>query len=224
MINCFIAAAYMTVCAVTALCIIYKKYLSIYSGRTGNPYKRKIIYFSGTLLLFVVYGIVVCIYINQRGDTAVPAVLKWITLLWGCYILSITDLKERRIPNRIIVGLLAIRFIFLLYELIKNYDFTWEIIYGTAMGAAVGFLVMMAGRMVSRKSVGMGDVKLFMIMGAYTGNNEIFIVMFYTFVLSAITGVILLAARKIHIKDSVPMAPFAFLGAGIEFMFLMAGG
>ncbi len=41
-------------------------------------------------------------------------------------------------------------------------------------------------------------------------------VFLYTFLLSAIIGMTLLALKKVKLKDTVPMAPFAFLGISIQ--------
>ena len=72
--------------------------------------------------------------------------------------------------------------------------------------------------------VGMGDLKMFFVVGAFVGSSKILMTMFYTFFASALIGVVFLAFKKAKLKDSLAMAPFAFVGILIEFILLMIGG
>ena len=88
----------------------------------------------------------------------------------------------------------------------------------------IGGVILAVAMLLSRKGVGMGDVKLFITIGAYVGSMEIIATLFYTFVVSAVVGIVLLLMKKVKLRDSVPMAPFAFAGVAIEYAFMLIGG
>ena len=72
--------------------------------------------------------------------------------------------------------------------------------------------------------MGIGDVKLFITIGAYVGSMEIIATLFYTFVVSAVVGIVLLLMKKVKLRDSVPHGALAFAGVAIEYAFMLMGG
>ena len=120
--------------------------------------------------------------------------------------------------------MLGLRVAFLIYEAIVNLDYLKMVLTPPILGALAGALVMAVAFLISRKGVGMGDVKLFIVIGFFVGSTSIISTMFYTFFASAIVGIILLLTKKAGLKDSVPMAPFAFVGVVVEYVIFTIGG
>jgi len=181
---------------------------------------------------YTAFSLVICILIFAGsvafsilfGVDKLELLLKWDTLLVGTFVVSITDWKEKKIPNLVIGTMLAVRLCFLIYEAVSNFDYIKQVLIYPLLGAAIGTVIMFVAMLISRKGVGMGDVKLFLTIGAYVGSSMIIPTLFYTFLISAIVGIFLLITRKAKLKDSIPMAPFAFAGVAIEFVLLMIGG
>ena len=132
--------------------------------------------------------------------------------------------RERLIPNFLICVLLIARVAFLGCNLISDPEYWRSILLYPLIGAGIGGVILAVAMLLSRKGVGMGDVKLFITIGAYVGSMEIIATLFYTFVVSAVVGIVLLLMKKVKLRDSVPMAPFAFAGVAIEYAFMLIGG
>jgi len=60
----------------------------------------------------------------------------------------------------------------------------------------------------------MGDIKLGFLLGALVGYPQAVFLIFTSFVLGSIVGIILMSTKKKGIKDSVPFAPF-LISAGL---------
>jgi len=66
----------------------------------------------------------------------------------------------------------------------------------------------------------MGDTKLIAVSGLYTGLTGIISVLFYSFILSGITGIVLLILKKANSKSRIPFIPFLTLGFLIYLLLL----
>lgn len=177
-----------------------------------------------TIFLLLCLDVIGIWFILQKDITYLPLLMRWSTLIWGCYLVAKIDYKERKIPNFLILVMLGIRCVFLIYEVCTNLEFMSNVLLIPLIGATIGGFVMIVALFLSRHGVGMGDVKLFIVIGAYVGSSKIFGTMFYTFLFSAVVGIILLATKKAKMKDSLPMAPFAFVGVVVEYILLLMGG
>jgi leader peptidase (prepilin peptidase) / N-methyltransferase len=133
------------------------------------------------------------------GDAAVAAFfcLALVTV-------SATDIEHRIIPNRIVLPAAAI-------VLAANTALHPSPVWAIAAVAAAGFLF--AAALAYPKGMGMGDVKLALLMGAALGKS-VSVAMMIGMVAALIPGIYLLArhgsaARKIRI----PFGPFLALGS-----------
>lgn len=66
--------------------------------------------------------------------------------------------------------------------------------------------------LISRGNVGMGDVKLLGVIGAYLGAALIWWDMVVCLFLCAFYSVVQLLRKKLKMKDSIPLAPFFTVG------------
>ncbi len=200
------------------------RYQSSKKKTLGSLLRKYWKYLALTVVLFAAAAAMEIPYALTRDIYVLPVLIKWSTLLWGTYLLAKVDYHEKKIPNEIIGAMLLLRLGVLGYEIISNLAYWQNVLMYPLLGAAIGGIIMAAAMLISRKGVGMGDVKMFLVIGAFVGSTEILTTMFYTFVFSAFGGIILLVTRKATLKDSVPMAPFAFAGVLLEYFLLMAGG
>ncbi len=117
---------------------------------------------------------------------------------------SATDIEHRIIPNRIVVPAAAI-------VLAANTALHPSPVWALAALGAAGFLF--AAALAYPKGMGMGDVKLALLMGAALGKS-VSVAMMIGMVAALVPGVYLLArhggaARKMRI----PFGPFLALGS-----------
>lgn len=224
MICTFIIISYILILYILSFLFLKKRYDPRKEKTFVSYLKSEFKFLVLSVVVLISVSVVVGLYTYDKDLDALSRVLKWVTLYMGLWLLSKTDFKEKKIPNMIILILFGIRVIFLIYEILSDMELSDTIILYPLIGGAVGAVIMIVAMIVSRKGVGMGDVKMFLIIGLYVGGTDIIPVMFYTFFISAIVGIILICTRKAKLKDSVPMAPFAFLGMATQFFMLMLGG
>lgn len=222
---CGIIITIYTLLLLVASLLYVKKHYSIEKGAlTRTAFKAYWVLLAITaavLLLFVTLSIQ---YSLRNELLKLPVLMRWTTLLWGLYLLAYIDYRERLIPNFLICVLLIARVAFLGCNLISDPEYWRSILLYPLIGAGIGGVILAVAMLLSRKGVGMGDVKLFITIGAYVGSMEIIATLFYTFVVSAVVGIVLLLMKKVKLRDSVPMAPFAFAGVAIEYAFMLIGG
>lgn len=156
--------------------------------------------YTGAAFLFTYYG-----YTLWKKE-------RYYILLCALPVLALTDRKERRIPNRFLI-ILGILRIFILAGEIAAYPLLWtDFIAHACVGAAGSFFLMMAAWFISRKKLGLGDVKLFTITGFYLGFSLNYIVLFISLVFAALWGAWNVLRKKMDLKDSVAFAPFITAG------------
>lgn len=187
-----------------------------------NTIKKQKKVFIVSLILFIIAALFMT-YIFRDSSLDKSLLYRWMILMYGIFLIALIDAKERLIPNEILLSLLVIRLGFMVYESIAgNAILRYELlspIIGMLIGGGIIFLAML----ISRKGIGMGDIKLFGLMGLYTGSQDIVTTMFCTFIFSAIAGVFLLITKRAKLKDTIPLAPFAAAGVWVNFFLVFAG-
>lgn len=170
-----------------------------------------------TALIFAAVTVAGCI-IFAYNEVAYWVMFRWLVLIYGTYILAYIDSKERLIPNKILLGLLIIRLAFLVYEIIISIDNIKLALVPFGLGALIMGGIIFVAMLISRNGVGMGDVKLFLVIGMFVGSTAALPTMFFTFFASAVVGIFMLSVKKAKLKDSMPMAPFALFGLTLNFI------
>ena len=74
------------------------------------------------------------------------------------------------------------------------------------------------GYLLSRGSMGAGDVKLSFVMGLYLTGEYVVGAVFYGCVAGAVFAVVQLLRRKLSRKDTIPFVPFLYLGLIIRYL------
>ena len=128
------------------------------------------------------------------------------------YAAMVFDIDKKRIPNALILTMIA-GWLLLIVPMIF-FDTESGIIqlkdslYGLLTGGGLFLLVYL----LSRKGLGGGDVKFMAAAGLYLGFAGTIPAILYGTVLAAIVGLILILLKKIDRKDTMPLAPFLFVG------------
>lgn len=145
------------------------------------------------------------------GQGATTLVLR-LVLLAVCYAASLLDLFEKRVPNRLVAGL-AGAWLLILAPLVL-YDPSSAIAIGLSglLGLVIGSAVLLVVYAVSRRGLGGGDVKLMSAAGLYLGYDGVLSALLYGSVLSAVTAIGLILAKRITARDAIPLVPFLYIG------------
>lgn len=141
--------------------------------------------------------------------------IKYCCLLWGLVPIAYRDWKTQIIPNRWLVYLIIIRSVLLIAECFIYPDAILDNIIFILIGTLISGAVMFMAYVISRHEIGMGDVKLFMVIGMYVGVSLNYMVLLASLILSAIYGGIKLIKKDLKSKDAIPFAPFVLLGAAL---------
>lgn len=224
MISAIVTILYSVALIVASFFYLKARYHLCENDSLRDVAKKNLKFLILTAVVFVVIIVIETMYALKHDIYSLPVLMKWSTLFWGVYLLAKVDYHEKKIPNKIVLALLILRVVFLVYEVWVNVDYWKTVLVYPFLGAAIGGVILAVAMLISRKGVGMGDVKMFIVIGAFVGSTEILATMFYTFLISAIGGICLLITKKASLKDSIPMAPFACAGVALEYLLLMIGG
>ena len=128
--------------------------------------------------------------------------------------LVVTDIKEHRLPNFLtLTGFLAGLGVSILLA-IKENSFS-PLIHSLSVALLAGFAFLLLN-LASRGGMGMGDVKLAVMLGALIapfGWQVLVMGFIVAFVLGAIIGLILLAGKRVSRKTLIPFGPYLLVGA-----------
>lgn len=123
-------------------------------------------------------------------------------------VISFIDIEFRIIPNVIVVPFTLIG---LAFSIFLNLPEWW-----TPLAFSAGaFLFMLIIHLIYPPGMGMGDVKLSLMIGAFLGRSVI-PALFLGFLAGAIYGILLIIIKKRKLKQAVPFGPFISIGSIIS--------
>lgn len=165
------------------------------------------------LVEFFTAGLFVFIFNLQFSVFNIPSLIYYWTISCFLIIIFVYDLKHYIIPDRVVYPAILISGLWYLASFIfsdspAGYG-TLNVVY-SALGAAGFFLAIV---LVSRgKWMGVGDIKLAILMGLFLGFPNILVALFLAFFLGAVVGIGLLAFKKKGLRSEVPFGPFLISG------------
>ena len=135
------------------------------------------------------------------------------------YAASVIDVKEKRIPNSLVLSILAGWVLTIVPQLFYDVEPTLALILDSLLGSAICGALLLLVYFVSRKGLGGGDVKFMAAAGLYLGFQGVLPAMLVGSILAGLTGGVLILFRKIGRKDSIPLAPFLYAGILVTIFF-----
>lgn len=126
--------------------------------------------------------------------------------------LSAIDIEQRILPNRIVLPVTGVVLV-LQIALFPDKTTEWVV---SCLGAGLFFLVAFLGK---RAALGMGDVKLALLLGAGLGKGVV-LGIFVGFFAAGIGGLLIIAREGLDArKKTIPLGPFLAFGAVISLFF-----
>ena len=150
--------------------------------------------------------------IIRAGNTEAFIMLRLLMIVVFGYIASVLDMKTKRIPNELVLAMFAAWVLAMTPKLFLDTGTAVTLFADSALGLALGGGMFLLVYLISRKGLGGGDVKFMAAAGLYLGFNGAIPAMLYGTILAALTGIILIATKKIGRKDMIPLAPFLYIG------------
>lgn len=164
------------------------------------------------LLSTLVNLIVVLFYSFLYVDNAVINNVTTFCVLSFLWPAAYFDYKFLKIPNEIIRYALVLRCIELLPQALIFKSKLFRLILDELLIVIIIFVLCIIGNLIIKNSIGMGDIKLLMVMGAFFGTSSFLSSIFFTLFVAFILAVILLLTGKKSKKDVLPFAPSILIG------------
>lgn len=128
------------------------------------------------------------------------------------YVAAVIDIKTRHIHNNLVLAMLVAWVLIMMPKLFLDIDTAVALLLDAVLGFVVGGGSFLLIYMISRKGLGGGDVKFIAAAGLYIGLSGVLSAILYGTMAAALTALILLLLKKIGRKDSIPLAPFLYIG------------
>lgn len=125
---------------------------------------------------------------------------------------AIIDVKEYRIPDKLVVAGAAVGLAFSLFDPPRGF-------LNSIIGGATAELVSLLIYYISKGGLGLGDVKLFGCVGIYLGIEGTVSAMLIAAVLSGLFSLVLICINRDNKKREIPFAPFILAGTLASIMF-----
>lgn len=179
------------------------------------PYSKKqmIIVFS----VFAVLSFAVAWFTGKNtiaAENAAKLIFGYIKIYWTYLIIAasaLIDFKKRIIPNKLVITGIALRAVLYIFEFVWCRDIFVDIAKSDLTGFLLGFGILFVASLISKGAVGLGDAKLFAVIGISASAIATFGTLLFSLVASSLCGIFLLI--KYHDrKKSFPFAPFILIG------------
>ncbi len=147
------------------------------------------------------------------ADGALPAYLVFFVALVA---VTVIDLEHYIVPNRIVVATLLVSVPLLVVAALVEGE--WSPLRTALLGSLAAGSALLVINLISPKGMGMGDVKLALVLGLFLGwigFGHVVLGIFLGFLLGALGGVALIALKVRKRSDHVPFAPFLAGGAAL---------
>ena len=145
-----------------------------------------------------------------RWSAVLPA---YVVLAAVSVVLVVVDVAHHRLPNRVLYPGAVASAVLLAVAAAVQHDW-WDVLRaGEAAGAV--YVVFFVLALISPRSLGMGDVRLAALLGAYLGFRSwplVYLGLLAGFVVAAVIAVVLLAARRATRTTALPFGPALILG------------
>jgi len=124
-------------------------------------------------------------------------------------IISFIDLKFKIIPNKIVLPFTLVGLSISTVIIVLENPARWWLPPVYSAGA---FIFMLIIHLIYPKGMGLGDVKLSLMLGAFLVKNVI-VGLFLGFLLGSISGLILIISKKMKLRQEIPFGPFISIGS-----------
>lgn len=174
-----------------------------------NPGRNRIIYLCVGALVNI--GLVI-LFNTLYVEISFLEQMK-ILILTGCiYPMAIIDYRVHKIPNQLLLIAFVIRIIIYVIEFIISKDDAIVTVKSDLAGAVIigGFFLIIL--LIFKNCIGMGDIKLFALMGLYQGLLGAFNSVFFSLIVSFFISLALLISKRKNRKDVIPFGPSIYAG------------
>lgn len=158
------------------------------------------------------------IFLYKQND--VMQTVKTLTLLAVLFPVAYFDYIFYKIPNKILKYAVIVRAAELIPEALIYRKEMAGVLIDMGITLAVLFLICMVCNLIIRGAMGMGDVKLLLVMGLYLGSAKFILAILVVLVLAFFAAIYFVASGKKTKKDIMPFAPYILAGTYLAVILL----
>jgi len=170
---------------------------------------------------------ILTVLIIDRGQTLgldFVEILMRIILTYALIVVSMIDIDFYIIPNEISYSGLVIGLIYSLFHpahlLQSNIGMSFlASIFGAVMGGGVLWLIGWLAKICMKKeAMGLGDVKLMAMVGAWLGWKAALVSILIASVLGSLVGIVFVVRKRLDLESKMPFGPFLSVAVFIYMM------
>lgn len=139
------------------------------------------------------------------------------TVLVVMTILCMTDYWETIVPNKILLALIVFGFLEIGFQGVRDMNTVVKMLPSMALGLLFCLISFGIVYLLSRGSLGSGDVKLSLLLGIFLTGEYVVGTVFYGCLISALYSIFQMARKKLARKDEIPFVPFLYIGLIITY-------
>lgn len=179
--------------------------------RVLKPTRNKIFY----LCVGIIIAATLIILFQSVYKLNLITQLKLLTLVLIILPVAAIDFRTQKIPNRFMLAALILRILIYIPEFIISVPASISTLKDNVLGAGIIGAFFLLLLLLFKNSIGMGDIKLFAIIGLYQGLWGAINSVFFSLVVSFFISLTLLISKKKGRKDSISFGPSILLGTTI---------
>lgn len=134
-------------------------------------------------------------------------------------IAAVVDFRTHKIPNKLVAAVLLLRAVLFVPEIVSCPSQWRALVVGSVVPAVAVFILLFLLSVLSRGAIGMGDVKLLAAHTLLCGGSSMIYTFFFALMTCALVAVVLLMTSKKGREDTIPLAPFFYIGYIISLLF-----
>ncbi len=181
-------------------------YLRMKSPKTFSRKKQCLLWGSSILLTlgtsFVIY----------ETTEDICAFTRFITLYQILFCIAVIDYQYKIIPNFLLLIGIGCQFVCNFFTYFMQNSSWMHIFEPNIVGFLGSIFLLLLIYLLSRQSIGFGDVKLFGVIGFYTNLSFSFTILFLALLCSSLCAILCLISKRKSKEDTLPFGPFIFLG------------
>ena len=183
----------------------------------GERMPQRTVHVAAAVLTAVTFG---ALALRFGLSWILPALLAFAA---AATVLTLVDLAEKRLPDAVVFPTLGVVAVLLL-PATWALGTWWPLLWALA-GAAAMFAVYFLLALISPSSMGMGDVKLALVIGlllGWFGLSAWLIGLLAAFVVGGVIALVALALKRVTLRGSIPFGPSMLAGALIALLLVGA--
>lgn len=136
------------------------------------------------------------------------------------YMITLTDLQDRIIPNRCLIAAIVVRVLyFFLTGEGKLQAFLWLIAKGLLVSVPVLLLTLLVEAILKKEALGGGDIKLLFVLGMYLGLGNSLFMLLVACILGIIGAAITMKQEEAEGSIAIPFGPYLAAGSVAALLF-----